>query len=107
MKIEQKPMRYGDILNNDKLVMCEGEYWKYRGDENGTYIVYSRDEYIATDGSPLLRKYKDNYVRYLDGDVAFTRIVDDTTRIAPFYCIIRLYDNPIEMMMKHFKNINK
>lgn len=100
-------MRYGDILNNDKLVMCGGGYEKYRGDENGTYIVYSRDVYIETDGSPLIRKYKDNYVRYLDGEVAFTRMVDDTTRIAPFYCIIRLYDNPIEMMMKHFKNINK
>lgn len=100
-------MRYCDILNNDKLVMCEGSYGKYRGDENGTYIVYSSDEYIATDGSPLIRKYKDNYVRYLDGDIAFTREVNDTAQIAPFYCIIRQDDNPIEMMMKHFKNINK
>lgn len=101
-------MRYCDILNNDKLVMCEGDCEEYRGDENGTYIVYSRDVYIATDGSPLIRKYKDNYVRYLNGDIALTREVNDTTRIAPFYCIIRRDDNPIEeMMMKHFKNINK
>ena len=107
MRIEKKIMRYGDILNNDKLVMCDGEYWKYSGDENGTYIIYSRDIYKIIDSSPLIRKYKDNYVRYMDDDIAFTRMVDDTTRIAPFYCIIRLYDNPIEMMMKHFKNINK
>ena len=100
-------MRYCDILNNDKLVMCNGSFGKYTGDENGTCIVYSKDEYIAVDCSPLIRKYKDNYVRHLNGDIGLMRTVNDTTQIAPFYCIIRLDDNPIEMMMKHFKSIKK
>ena len=108
MKIEKKLVKYGDILPTDKLVICDlsNEFEKYIGDENGINIVYSSKEYDKI-YDIYRRIYRDNYVRHLNGDIAFTRMVNDTTQIAPFYCIIRRDDNPIEMMMKHFKNINK
>lgn len=97
-------MRYCDILLTDKLIMCEGRYGKYRGDEEGTIIVYSSDEYKNANETAYQRVYKNNHVRHLNGDIAFTRKVDDEDQIVSFYCIIR-NDNPIISMIKHFKNI--
>lgn len=101
-------MRYCDILSTDKMVICEafGRYKKYRGDEDGINIVYSSEEYNKVESIDE-RIYRDGYVRDLDGDIAYNRMPNGEDNIAPFYCIIRLDYNPIEMMMKHFKSIKK